>query len=284
MTGTREDYPPEVDAVLELALREDIGSGDVTTGSVVPEDAVLTGEIRAKGAGVVSGIGLCGAVFRKLDPGCAWEEAASDGDGVSPGDVLARVTGRARAILSAERTALNVLQKMSGISTLTSLFVEAVAGSGVRIKDTRKTLPGLRWISKYAVAAGGGHNHRAGLYDGVLIKDNHIKAAGGITAAVGKARRSAGEDFSIEVETKTMEQVREAVSCGTDVIMLDNMDVREIGEAVSLIDRRALVEVSGGVTLENVGEMARSGVDFISVGAITHSAPCLDISFDVLDS
>ncbi len=280
---SRENYPPEVDAVLELALREDIGSGDVTTQSIVPEDAVLTGVLCAKGTGVISGVGLSGAVFQKLDPNCEWEEMVCDGDRVSPGDTLARVTGRSRAILSAERTALNILQKMSGISTLTSFFVEAVAGSAAKIKDTRKTLPGLRWISKYAVAAGGGHNHRAGLYDGVLIKDNHIKAAGGIAEAVWKARQSVGEDFSIEVETKTMEQVKEAVSCGADVIMLDNMDIREIREAVRLIARRALVEASGGVTLENVGEIARSGVDFISVGALTHSAPCLDISFDVLE-
>ncbi len=280
---SRENYPPEVDAVLELALREDIGSGDVTTQSIVPEDAVLTGALCAKGTGVISGIGLSGAVFQKLDPNCEWEEMVCDGDRVSPGDTLARVTGGSRAILSAERTALNILQKMSGISTLTSFFVEAVAGSGAKIKDTRKTLPGLRWISKYAVAAGGGHNHRAGLYDGVLIKDNHIKAAGGIAEAVWKARQSVGEDFSIEVETKTMEQVKEAVSCGADVIMLDNMDIREIREAVRLIARRALVEASGGVTLENVGEIARSGIDFISVGALTHSAPCLDISFDVLE-
>ncbi len=279
----RENYPPEVDAVLELALREDIGSGDVTTERIIPEDAVLTGEILAKGTGVVSGIGLCGAVFRKLDPDCEWEETVCDGDKVSPGDTLARVKGRSRAILSAERTALNILQKMSGISTLTSAFIEAAGGSEVKIKDTRKTLPGLRWISKYAVAAGGGHNHRAGLYDGVLIKDNHIKAAGGIAAAVGRAREGAGEDFSIEVETKTLKQVKEAVSCGADVIMLDNMDIAEIREAVRFIDRRALVEASGGVALENVGEIARSGVDFISVGALTHSAPCLDISFDVLD-
>ena len=281
---THENYPQEVDAVLELALREDIGSGDVTSRSIVPEDAVLTGEMRAKGTGVVSGLGLSCAVFRKLDPDCVWEEIVHDGDRVSPGDALARVAGRARAILSAERTALNILQKMSGISTLTSFFVEAVTGSGVKIKDTRKTLPGLRWISKYAVAVGGGHNHRAGLYDGVLIKDNHIKAAGSIAAAVERARRNVGEDFPIEVETKTMEQVKEAVSCGVDVIMLDNMDIREIGEAVRLIDRRGLVEVSGGVTLENVREMSQSGVDFISVGALTHSAPCLDISFDVLES
>ena len=279
----RENYPPEVDAVLELALREDIGSGDVTTDSIVPENTVLTGEMCAKGSGVVSGLGLCGVVFRKLDPDCEWEELVSDGDRVSPGDVIARVTGQSRAILSAERTALNILQKMSGISTLTSFFVEIAADSGVKIKDTRKTLPGLRWISKYAVAAGGGHNHRAGLYDGVLIKDNHIKAAGGVTIAVRRVRESVGEDFSIEVETKTMEQVKEAVSCGADVIMLDNMDVWEIEEAVRFIDHRALVEASGGVTLENVSEIARSGVDFISVGALTHSAPCLDISFGVLD-
>ncbi len=279
----RENYPSEVDAVLELALREDIGSGDVTTESIIAEDAVLTGEMRAKGVGVISGLGLSAAVFRKLDPDCEWEEVVCDGDRVSPGDVIARVTGRSRAILSAERTALNILQKMSGISTLTSFFVEIAADSGVKIKDTRKTLPGLRWISKYAVAAGGGHNHRAGLYDGVLIKDNHIKAAGSITVAVRRVRESAGENFSIEVETKTMEQVKEAVSCGADVIMLDNMDVREIEEAVRFIDHRALVEASGGVTLKNVSEIARSGVDFISVGALTHSAPCLDISFGVLD-
>ena len=279
-----QSYPQEVDAVLELALREDIGSGDITTESTVPEDAVLKGEMRAKGAGVISGIGLSRAVFRKLDPNCEWEEMVCDGDRVLPGDTVARVTGGSRAILSAERTALNILQKMSGISTLTSFFVEAVAGSGAKIKDTRKTLPGLRWISKYAVAVGGGQNHRAGLYDGVLIKDNHIKAAGGIVEAVWKARQSVGEDFSIEVETKTMEQVKEAVSCGANVIMLDNMDIREIREAVSLIDGRALAEASGGVTLENVGEIAQSGVDFISVGALTHSAPCLDISFDVIDS
>lgn len=278
-----ESYPQEVEAVLDLALREDMGSGDVTTESVVPEDAVLTGELRAKGSGVISGVGLCGAVFRKLDPDCEWEEMVCDGDRVSPGDVIACVTGRGRAILSAERTALNILQKMSGISTLTSSFVKAADGSGVKIKDTRKTLPGLRWISKYAVAAGGGHNHRGGLYDGVLIKDNHIKAAGGIAAAVGRARESVGDAFSIEVETKTLEQVKEAVSCGADIIMLDNMDIAQTKEAVSFIDRRALVEASGGVTLENVGEIARSGVDFISVGALTHSAPCLDISFDVLD-
>ena len=279
----RENYPPEVDTVLELALREDMGSGDITTESAVPEDAVLTGEVRAKGTGVISGIGLCGAVFRKLDPDCEWEEMVCDGDGVSPGDTLARVTGRSRAILSAERTALNILQKMSGISTLTSAFVEAAAGSEVKIKDTRKTLPGLRWTSKYAVAAGGGHNHRAGLYDGVLIKDNHIKAAGGMAAAVGRVRENVGKSFPVEVETKTLEQVKEAVSCGADVIMLDNMDIGEVREAVSFINRRALVEASGGVTLENIGEIARSGVDFISVGALTHSAPCLDISFDVLD-
>ncbi len=281
---THENYPEEVHAVLDLALREDIGSGDVTTESTIPENAVLTGQIRAKGEGVISGTGLCRAVFLKLDPDCEWEEIVRDGDRVFPGDVIARVTGRSRAVLCAERTALNILQKMSGISTLTSFFVEAVAGTEAKIKDTRKTVPGLRWISKYAVSAGGGHNHRAGLYDGVLIKDNHIKAAGSITAAVEMARRNVGKDFEIEVETKTMEQVEEAVACGVQVIMLDNMDADRIARAVRIIDRRALVEVSGGVTLGTIKDMAQSGVDFISVGVITHSAPSLDISFDVLES
>ncbi len=280
----RESYPEEVDVILELALREDIGTGDVTTQSIISEEAVLTGEMCAKGTGVISGIGLSGRIFRKLDPDCKWKEMVCDGDRVAPGDMIARVEGRSRAILSAERTALNILQKMSGISTVTSFFVEAVEDSPVKIKDTRKTLPGLRWLSKYAVAAGGGHNHRCGLYDGVLIKDNHIKAAGSITAAVRRVRENLAAKLPIEVETKTIEQVEEAVSCAVDVIMLDNMDVRKIRKAVKLIDHRALIEVSGGVTIESVGKIARSGVDFISVGVLTHSAPCLDISFDVLES
>lgn len=275
--------PAEVDAIVELALREDIGSGDVTTDSLFPEAVPVTAVARVKENGVISGLGVAGAVFRKLDAGCVWEEMTRDGRKVARGDVVVRVSGDVRSFLRGERTALNILQKMSGMSTLTSFFVEAVAGTGAKIMDTRKTLPGLRALSKYAVAAGGGRNHRAGLYDAVLVKDNHIKAAGGIAAAVKIIRKKTGGGFTIEVETRTMGQVEEAVSSGVDIIMLDNMSVDGMREAVSLIDGRAAVEASGGVTLATVREIALTGVDFISVGALTHSAPALDMSFDVLE-
>lgn len=274
--------PAEVDAVVTLALSEDIGTGDVTTDSLFPEALPVAAVARVKENGVISGLGVAGAVFRKLDAGCVWEEMTRDGRKVARGDVVARVSGDVRSFLRGERTALNILQKMSGISTLTSFFVEAVSGTGAKIMDTRKTLPGLRALSKYAVAAGGGRNHRAGLYDAVLVKDNHIKADGGIAAAVESIRGKTGDKFTLEVETKTMEQVEEAVSSGVDVIMLDNMSVDDMRKAVRLIDGRAAVEASGGITLATVRKIALTGVDFISVGALTHSAPALDISFDVL--
>jgi len=275
--------PREVERIVDLALREDVGSGDITSGSVFGEDEVLSAAVRVKERGVICGLGVAGAVFRKMDGECEWEEMTRDGLATAPGDVVARVTGNARGVLSAERSALNILQRMSGISTLTSLFVEAVRGTGARIMDTRKTVPGFRALAKYAVAAGGGRNHRKGLYDGVLIKDNHVKAAGGVAVAVGKAREKTAGMFDIEVETGTMDEVREAVSAGADVIMLDNMSVEEMTEAVRFVDGRALVEASGGVNLATAREIALAGVDFISVGMLTHSAPSLDISFDVLD-
>lgn len=275
--------PREVERIVDLALREDVGSGDITSGSVFGEDEVLSAAVRVKERGVICGLGVAGAVFRKMDGECGWEEMTRDGLATAPGDVVARVTGNARGVLSAERSALNILQRMSGISTLTSLFVEAVRGTGARIMDTRKTVPGFRALAKYAVAAGGGRNHRKGLYDGVLIKDNHVKAAGGVAVAVGKAREKTAGMFDIEVETGTMDEVREAVSAGADVIMLDNMSVEEMTEAVRFVDGRALVEASGGVNLATAREIALAGVDFISVGMLTHSAPSLDISFDVLD-
>lgn len=275
--------PGEVDRVVDLALSEDMGSGDVTSESLFGEDDALSAVVRAKERGVISGLGVAGAVFRRMDAECFWEEMTADGRPVASGDVVARVAGRARGLLAAERSALNILQKMSGISTLTSLFVEAVRGTGAKILDTRKTVPGFRAMSKYAVAAGGGRNHRMGLYDGVLVKDNHIKAAGGVGSAVRKAREATEGKFEIEVEAATMDEVREAVSAGADVIMLDNMDAGRMAEAARFVAGRALVEASGGVNLATVGEIALAGVDFISVGMLTHSAPSLDISFDVLE-
>ena len=280
---TPERYPDEVMNLLDRALREDIGSGDITTESVFAEGSVSTGTLCVKEAGIISGIGIAGEVFRKLDPECEWKEMIRDGELVKSGDTIACVTGASRAIICAERTALNILQKMSGVSTLTDLFVSAVSEFEVKIMDTRKTPPGLRWICKYAVAAGGGLNHRRGLYDGVLIKDNHIKAGGGVAAAVEKVRRKVGGEFAIEVETKTTSQVKEALACGADVIMLDNMDVRKMKEIVQFVNGRALIEASGGITLDKVRDVAATGVDLISVGALTHSAPSLDISFDVLE-
>lgn len=275
--------PREVERVVDLALAEDVGSGDVTSGSLFGEDDALSAVVRVKERGVISGLGVAGAVFRRTDAECVWEEMTADGRPVASGDVVARVAGRARGLLAAERSALNVLQKMSGISTLTSLFVEAVRGTGAKILDTRKTVPGFRVMSKYAVAAGGGGNHRMGLYDGVLVKDNHAKAAGGVGSAVRKAREKTAGKFEIEVEAATMDEVRDAVSAGADVIMLDNMDAGQTAEAVRFIAGRAVVEASGGVNLATVGEIALAGVDFISVGMLTHSAPSLDISFDVLE-
>ena len=275
--------PNETIDLLQRELRQDIGSGDITTDSIFDKDAIMTAALIAKQPGIISGLAVADAVFQTLDANCRWQEKVCDGDAVSCGDKIASVRGNSRALVSAERTALNVLQKMSGISTLTSLFVSETRGFSAKIMDTRKTLPGLRWASKYAVSAGGGKNHRHGLYDAVLIKDNHIKVAGGIDAAVRLIRENTKKDVQIEVEAKTMKQVKESLLCGVDVIMLDNMDIPMIKEAVRLIDGRVLVEASGGVTLDNVRKIAGTGVDFISVGALTHSAPSLDIGFDVLE-
>ena len=275
--------PDETIDLLQKELRRDIGSGDITTDSIFDENAVMTGTLTARQPGVISGLAAAEAVFRMLDADCLWRRKVGDGDVVSSGDEIASVRGNSRALASAERTALNILQKMSGISTLTSLFVSGTEGFPAKITDTRKTLPGLRWASKYAVSVGGGKNHRVGLYDAVLVKDNHIKAAGGMEAAIRLIRRNAGKDVRMEVETKTMEQVTEALLCGVDTIMLDNMDIPMIEEAVRFIDGRALVEASGGVSLDTVRKIAETGVDFISVGALTHSAPSLDIAFDVLE-
>lgn len=266
-----------VDRIIEYALREDLGDGDITTNALATEKEDSKAVIRAKAKGVIAGLPVAKRVFQKLDHTVVCVDNTSDGENIKPGDILSEINGGTRAILSGERLALNILQRLSGIATLTSKYVRAVEGLPVKILDTRKTAPGLRILDKYAVSVGGGYNHRFGLFDGVLIKDNHIKIAGGIAEAVAVVRKKYRQKYKIEVETSDLEQVKEALIAGADIIMLDNMTPAEMRKAVRLIDGNALVEASGGITPRNVREAAETGVDFISVGALTHSAPALDI-------
>lgn len=266
-----------VDRIIEYALREDLGDGDVTTNSLATEKEDSKAVIRAKAKGVIAGLQIAKRVFQKLDPTVVCVDNINDGEDIKPGDILSEINGGTRALLSGERLALNILQRLSGIATLTSKYVKAVEGMQVKIVDTRKTAPGLRILDKYAVSAGGGFNHRFGLFDGVLIKDNHISIAGGVQEAVAVIRKKYRQKYKIEVETSDLEQVKEALISGADIIMLDNMSPEQMRKAVRLIDRNALVEASGGITLKNVRDVAETGVDFISVGALTHSAPALDI-------
>jgi nicotinate-nucleotide pyrophosphorylase (carboxylating) len=246
-----------------------------------------TGSFLAKQDLVLAGIEVADAVFSWFDVGMQIQSAANDGDEIKAGKVFARASGDAQALLAAERTALNFLQHLSGIATKTKMFVDAIAGTEAYIVDTRKTVPGLRMLEKYAVTCGGGRNHRMGLDDGVLIKDNHIALAGGIAEAVKRARETVGHLHKIEVETANLAQVEEALKANADIIMLDNMTPEQIRECVAVVkssapeDRRALTEASGGITLDNVRAYAEAGVDLISIGAITHSAPAVDISFKI---
>ncbi|HVY56052.1 MAG TPA: carboxylating nicotinate-nucleotide diphosphorylase [Thermodesulfobacteriota bacterium] len=266
-----------VDRIIEYALREDLGDGDITTNSLADEKEDSKAVIRAKAKGVIAGLPIAKRVFQKLDPTVVCVDNISDGENIKPGDVLSEINGGTRALLSGERLALNILQRLSGIATLTSKYVKAVEGLPVKIVDTRKTAPGLRILDKYAVSVGGGFNHRFGLFDGVLIKDNHISIAGGVQEAVSVIKKRYKQKYKIEVETADLEQVKEALIAGADIIMLDNMSPEQMRKAVRLIDRSALVEASGGISLKNVRAVAETGVDFISVGALTHSAPALDI-------
>lgn len=270
-----------VEDIVRRALEEDIGTGDLTTEATVPAGATAEAIIHTKEEGVIAGLDAVRIVFRILDPAIAFTAEVSDGTFVPKGTVIARLAGSARAILMGERTALNLLQRMSGIATMTRRAVEAVKFFPTRIVDTRKTAPGLRLLDKYAVRMGGGQNHRFGLYDAVLIKDNHIKVAGGIGAAVAAARKAIPFTAKVEVETENLEQVQEALTAGADIIMLDNMDYDTMRKAVELINGRALVEASGKVTVETVTDVAKTGVDFISMGALTHSVKALDISLDI---
>ncbi|RQW06412.1 MAG: carboxylating nicotinate-nucleotide diphosphorylase [Calditrichaeota bacterium] len=268
----------KIQKIVRAALQEDIGPGDLTTDSIVPADLKLEGEFIAKESGIIAGLEIAGLCFRELDDTIQFLSGIQDGEAVSAGQVFAGISGSARAILSAERTALNFLQRMSGIATATSHFVEAVRGTNAVILDTRKTVPGLRILDKWAVLIGGGQNHRTGLYDMVLIKDNHITAAGGITEAVRRARHKTGKNPLIEVEVKNLTELQEALDLKVDRILLDNMSITDMKKAVEITGGQIPLEASGNVTLETVKEIAVTGVDYISAGALTHSVKALDIS------
>lgn len=263
---------------VRLALEEDINTGDITTMSTVPKDRRISGSFIAKSDGVLCGVDIVKAVFEYIDPSVKLNINYSDGSRVKDGDVIAYIQGNALSALTGERVALNFLQRLSGIATNTANAVEKTAGFAVKILDTRKTTPGLRVLEKYAVRVGGGYNHRLTLSDGVLIKDNHISAAGGITRAVTAAKRYAPHTLKIEVETETLEQVKEALDAGADIIMLDNMPLDVMKEAVRVINKRALSEASGNMDERDLRAVAATGVDYISIGALTNNVKPLDIS------
>lgn len=269
--------------ILDLALAEDLGHGDVTTLATIAPETQATGTIVAKAPGVVSGLPVAAAAFARVDPSIEFRPVTADGERVGAGDPLAHVAGPAAGLLAAERVALNFLQRLSGVATETARYVDAVAGTGARIVDTRKTTPGLRALEKAAVRHGGGRNHRVGLADGVLIKDNHLAALGGpdpVARAVRLARHRAPHTLRVEVEVTSLDELRQALSAGAEVVLLDNMNPSTLRHAVELTAGRALLEASGGVTLATVRAVAETGVDLVSVGALTHSAPSLDISLD----
>jgi nicotinate-nucleotide pyrophosphorylase (carboxylating) len=271
------------EALIDLALAEDIGGGDITSAATIPAMMQAEGTLLAKAPGVISGLEAAAAAFTRVDPAVIFIPLVNDGDRVAPMAPIATVSGPARSLLAAERVALNLLQRLSGVATETACYVDAVVGTRARVVDTRKTTPGLRALEKAAVRHGGGANHRFGLTDGVLIKDNHLAAVGGpdrVTRAVTTARAGAPHTLKIEVEVSTLDELAEALEAGADIVMLDNMDVPTMRDAVAMTAGRALLEASGGITLGTIGEIAATGVDLISVGALTHSAPALDISLD----
>ena len=272
----------DVDHLIDLAFAEDIKTGDLTTEYLIGEDIKVNAFMKAKADGVLAGLIVAEKVFKKLDENILWNTKFKDGAKIKSGDILVEFSGSYRAILAGERTALNFLQRMSGVATKTNEFVKAIERTEAQILDTRKTLPTYRMLDKYSVKMGGGTNHRIGLFDMVMIKDNHIKVAGGITNAVNKIRENVDSKIKIEVETSNMQEVTEALKNKADIIMLDNMNNEQMKEAVDFIDGKALVEASGNVNLERVKSIAETGVDFISVGALTHSATALDIGQYIL--
>ena len=271
-----------VDKIIEQALLEDIGTGDITTESIIPSKLKAKGIIKTSEEGVVAGLDVACLVFQKLDSEIIFQEKIKDSTKVARDKVLAEIAGPARTILKGERVALNFLQRMSGIATITSKFCQQVKDLPVRIVDTRKTTPGLRILEKYAVRIGGGYNHRFGLYDAVLIKDNHIAIAGGIKSVVNSTRKQISHMVKIEVEVENLSQLQEALEMKVDIIMLDNMDLNTMKRAVKTVKGKALIEASGGVTLEKVRKIAQTGVDLISIGTLTHSVKSLDIGMEII--
>lgn len=270
--------PIVLDPILRRALEEDIGTGDVTTQATIQPGVQASAELVAKEDFVLSGIGVAQRVFYLLSPETAFEKLIEDGQMVKRGDVLAWIKGDAAVLLQGERVALNFLQRMCGVATLTAAFVKQIEETGAVVVDTRKTTPGLRILEKYSVRMGGGGNHRMALYDAVLIKENHISAAGGIATAVNRARQSVPHTQKIEVEVRDQAEVTEALEAGADILLLDNMSIEELSAAVKMIDGRAVTEASGGINLDSIREIAETGVDLISVGALTHSYHAVDIS------
>ncbi len=280
--GGRGGWRP-YDGLIDLALAEDIGGGDVTTMATIAADRTSRGRMIVKTPGVISGLEVADAVFRRVDPAVNFIPLVTEGTWVEPGTVVATVEGPAGSVLTGERTALNLMQRLSGVATMTRRFMQAIEGTGAQLVDTRKTTPGMRWLEKAAVRHGGAANHRFGLSDGVLIKDNHLAAVGGadrVTRAVKMAREAVPHGLKIEVEVTTLDELREALAAGADIVLLDNMTVDQLAEAVAITDGRALLEASGGVNLQTVRAIAETGVDLISVGALTHSAGSMDISLD----
>lgn len=269
--------------LFDMAYAEDIGDGDITTNNLVPAGTTKTAIFIARDKGIIAGLPVAEMVFRKFDEKIEWDVKIPDGSWVEPGDIIVEFRGNFRALLTGERKALNFLQRMSGVATYTSKFIKAAEGHNVEILDTRKTLPGYRFLDKYAVRMGGAHNHRFGLYDMVMIKNNHIQVAGSIKNAVDAIRSQIPKSIKIEVETTNMEEVQEALDADVDIIMLDNMKTKMMREAVELINKRAKIEASGDMTLKRIKKVASTGVDYISIGALTHSARALNISQRIID-
>lgn len=274
-------YNELIDRLIDLAIEEDIATGDVTTDSIIPAHSKAVAEMKMKADGVISGLEIAKRVYERFEKDIVWEAKVKDGDAVKKGDIILRMEASYRCLLLGERLSLNILQRMSGIATETAKYVKELAGTHTQLLDTRKTAPGLRVLDKLAVKQGGGTNHRMGLYDMVMIKDNHIKVAGSITNAVNAVRKNVPADIKIEVETTNLDEVREALATQADIIMLDNMNNQDMAEAVKIINGKAKTEASGNMSIPRLKEVAATGVDYISVGALTHSVTALDISMNI---
>ncbi len=270
-----------IEALIDLAIEEDISTGDISTDAIIPVNSTATAVMTAKADGVISGLSVIRKVYERFEDDFGWEPYVNDGDKVKKGDKILKISASYRTLLYGERLSLNILQRMSGIATATAKYVAELEGTGTRILDTRKTAPGMRTLDKMAVKDGGGMNHRIGLYDMVMLKDNHIKIAGGIPNAVAAVKKDLPLSVKLEVETTNLDEVRQAIECGADIIMFDNMDNATMAEAVKIVAGKAKTEASGNMSIPRLKEVAATGVDYISVGALTHSVTALDISMNI---